>query len=138
MKTSRLIPLIASAALLCTSCFRPEEHVLKGTLYADSAKTIAAAGDTLTFRAGRSNDYGRYLGQSVTDAQGRWAFLYIENVENPHQNETGTSTYYPYVLIMHGGDTMYTGRPDKNNLTLYPGCWNDNTSDTPTRNGVSK
>ena len=43
--------LVAVAALMTTACNDYEEHVLKGTLYADSAKTVAAAGDTLTFRA---------------------------------------------------------------------------------------
>lgn len=132
--------MIAVAAMLSTSCGGYDEHVLKGTLYADSAHTIPAAGDTLTFRAGTRYDYDRYLGQSITDAQGRWAFQYIEDIENPYQNETGTRSYYPYVIIMHGRDTMYTGRPDIGTLTLYPGCWRNytNISDSTTRNGVVK
>lgn len=145
MKNKRLIPLIAVAALMATSCRDYEEHVLKGTLYADSARTVAAVGDTLTFRAGYDYEYGRYLGQSVTDAQGHWAFKYIENIANPYQNETSNVSFYPSVIIMHGHDTLYTGRPDRGELTLYPGCWrsinSSNTSDTtstPTRNGVSK
>ncbi len=140
MKKRGLIPLMACATLLCMSCFGHKEHVLKGTLYADSAKTIAAAGDTLVFRAGTRYDYDRYLGQSITDAQGRWAFQYIEDIENPYQNETGTRSYYPYVIIMHGRDTMYTGRPDIGTITLYPGCWRNytNISDSTTRNGVVK
>lgn len=145
MKNKRLIPLIAVAALMATSCRDYEEHVLKGTLYADSARTVAAVGDTLTFRAGYDFEYGRYLGQSVTDAQGHWAFKYIENIANPYQNETSNVRFYPSVIIMHGHDTLYTGRPDRGELTLYPGCWrsrnSSNTSDTtrtPTRNGVSK
>ena len=145
MKNKRLIPLIAVAALMATSCRDYEEHVLKGTLYADSTRTVAAVGDTLTFRAGSDYEYGRYLGQSVTDAQGHWAFKYIENIANPYQNETSNVRFYPSVIIMHGHDTLYTGRPDRGELTLYPGCWrsrnSSNTSDTtrtPTRNGVSK
>ena len=138
MKRRNLIPLMACATLLCISCFGHKEHILKGTLYADSAGTIAAAGDTLVFRAGNFNDYDRYLGQSITDAQGRWAFKYIEDVENPYQNETGTNSYYPYVLIMHGSDTMYTGKPDKGTLTLYPGCWKNDTLYKPIRNGVNE
>lgn len=145
MKNKRLIPLIAVAALMATSCRDYEEHVLKGTLYADSARTVAAVGDTLTFRAGYDYEYGRYLGQSVTDAQGHWAFKYIENIANPYQNETSNVRFYPSVIIMHGHDTLYTGMPDRGELTLYPGCWrsinSSNTSDTtstPTRNGVSK
>ena len=133
---------MACATLLCMSCFGHKEHVLKGTLYADSAKTKAAAGDTLVFRAGTRYDYDRYLGQAITDAKGRWAFQYIQNFANPHQNETETGTYYREVLIKHGDDTLYTGRPDRSNIMLYPGCWksesNGNTSDTITRNGVKQ
>ena len=118
MKSKRLIPLVAVAALMTTACNDYEEHVLKGTLYADSAKTVAAAGDTLT------------------DAKGHWAFKYIENMANPYQNETSTTRFYPSVLIMHGHDTLYTGNPDRGELTLYPGCWegrgSSNTTDTTT------
>lgn len=138
MKTIKLIPLIAGAAMLCVSCLGHTAHTLKGTLYADSAGTIAAAGDTLVFRAGITNDYDRYLGQSITDAQGRWAFMYIEDIENPYQHESGTSSYYPEVLIMHGSDTMYTGKPDNGTLTLYPGCWKNDTPTQPIRNGVNE
>lgn len=142
MKQMRLIPLIAVAAMLSTSCMGYEEHVLKGTLYADSAHTIPAAGDTLTFRAGTRFDYDRYLGQAITDAQGRWAFQYIQNFANPHQNETETSSFYDEVLIKHGADTLYTGWPDRNDIILYPGCWESEdygyTPDTTIRNGVNQ
>ena len=143
MKQIRLIPLIAVAAILSTSCTGYEEHVLKGTLYADSAHTIPAVGDTLTFRGGTYNSYDRYLGQSITDAQGHWAFQYIQNFANPHQNETESNSYYSEVLIKHGNDTMYIGSPDMGNLELYPGCWQrdiyeGNSSETETRNGVNK
>lgn len=120
MKTYRILLFLAASTLL-GSCGRTyDEYVYRGYLYSDSTLTSPLAGDTLAFY----QSYGRYLGQSITDTLGRWAFLWVENFDNPYQNKMKMDVEPPLLLIRHKGDTLYFNHASFSNLlTLYPGCW---------------
>ncbi len=126
----RLIPLLL-VTLLFAACDPYSEHIIRGTLYADSTKTTPIAGDTLVFR---ESDYieptadSKYLGCAVTDAQGRWGFQYIRGFDNPYMQEPSgakLSIREYFLLILHGDDTLYweyLGGNDEG-IEVWPGCW---------------
>lgn len=125
----RLIPLLL-VALLFAACDPYSEHIIRGTLYADSTKTTPIAGDTLVFY---ESDYiephadSKYLGYAVTNAQGRWGFQYIRGFDNPYMQPTGAklSMVEYFLLITHGSDTLYweyIGGNDEG-IEVWPGCW---------------
>lgn len=126
----KLIPLLL-VALLFVACDPYSEHIVRGTLYADSTKTTPLAGDTLVFRESDYMDYNvdsKYLGFAVTDAQGRWGFQYIRGFDNPYMQQPAgakLSMREYFLLITHGSDTLYweyIGGNDEG-IEVWPGCW---------------
>ena len=122
------VHLAMIATLLLSACNPYSEHVIRGTLYADSTQTTPLADKTLNFYEGEAYyDFNgfKYLGHAVSDTQGRWAFQYIRGLDNPYQQSSGAKlsmTEYE-ILITCDGDTLYSGSPDAQNITVYPGCW---------------
>lgn len=130
-----ILPAFAAAVLLLAGCTPYSEQVVRGTLYTDSTMTTPIAGDTLTFRESTdiySDASSTYLGQAVTDAQGRWGFQYIRGYQNPYMQQPAgakLSMVEYFLLIIRGSDTLYwnfagtfgDGRNDT--LTLWPGKW---------------
>lgn len=136
MKKSTLIIAMAVGALLVAACNPYSEHVLKGTLYSDSTMTTPLSGKTLDFYEGEYSRivYNTYLGHAETDANGRWAFQYIRNLDRNSLEPVSKLSRIEYsVLIVCDGDTLYTGSADGVNLKFYPGCWHNPYShpDTP-------
>ncbi len=132
MRKKLIIPLVA-VVLLCAACDPYYERAMKGTLYNDSTLSTPLAGATLNFYEGEVvyrvdyADFDNYLGQAVSDAQGRWAFQYIHNFNNPYQQSNAKMSKIEYgVLITCNGDTLYVGSGnDQTALKLYPGCWHN-------------
>ena len=125
MKTRRILALVA-AMLLLASCSDYSTHVLRGTLYEDATMGTPLSGRTLDFYEHEAYsdlaENGKYLGSAVSDDQGRWAFMYTRNVDNPHYPAPAAklSIIEYMVLIVSAGDTLYFGYANRD-LNLYPG-----------------
>lgn len=112
---SRLIPL-ALVLLLLGACV-PDytQHAFRGVLYADSTLTATVPDVELAFRES-TGSHGRCL----TDAQGRWGFSYVRNLDNPNTEPKfqfaehsivitwGTDTVYYYDHLPYGSSTNDT------------------------------
>lgn len=130
MKRNTFLIIMAAGLLLTAACNPYSEHVLKGTLYSDSTMTTPLAGKTLDFYEGadvwRDLVFDQYLGHAETDANGRWAFQYIRNLDRNSIKPVSKLKITEYeILIVCDGDTLYTGSADGSNLNFYPGCWHN-------------
>lgn len=94
--------MMAAAMMLAVACVPDySEHRLYGTLYSDSTLQTAVPGMQLNFREG-----GIYLGSANTDAQGRWGFQYVRNVDNPYRNAKLSMVEHFLVVTNNYNDTV--------------------------------
>lgn len=138
------------SVLLLAGCDPYYERTMKGMLYTDSTMSSPLAGATLNFYEGEVvyradyDEFDNYLGQAVSDAQGRWAFQYIHGFDNPYQQSNAKMSKIEYgVLITCNGDTLYVGTGyNQTAMRLYPGCWHNPyvrpTTDTTQTEGGEK
>ena len=106
------------------------EHEYRGILYSDSTLSSPLAGAELSFYEAhdRYDDYikdGKYVGFAKTDSDGKWAFSYVENYDNPYMIETKLSYYY-YLLVavVYEGELLALVGDTNELMRLYPGCYN--------------
>lgn len=130
--------MMALAALSAAACVPDySEHVVRGVLYTDSTKTAVIPNASMTFRES-SGSHGTF----TSDAEGRWGFSYIRNLDNPVQTSAKFQmTQYDLVVKM-GDDTVFydvltSGYSTDDTVAAYPGfmeClrnrWYNNSNDT--------
>ena len=89
----KLLPL--AAAMLISACEGYTERMVQGTMYTDNTLTVPAVGEWLSFYETTDiclNAETHYLGRAVTDGEGKWAFQYIHNLDNPYRDENLAKT----------------------------------------------
>ena len=128
MRRSAILFVLPIVTLLLVGCESHTDYVIRGTLYTDSTKTAAIAGDTLYFHEMEDLDptYKVYLGYAVTNIQGRWGFQYIHGLDNPYMTsaEAKMTRTENHLLITYGGDTLYWDVFYRNDtIEVWPGCW---------------
>lgn len=119
---------LLTITMMLTSCGGGyHEYEYRGVLYTDSTLTTPISNATLTFGETDGIYYNadrQLLGSAVTDRDGRWAFQYIHNLQNPYQNTTKFQRTEYFLMITYGNDTVYwdiLGNALGDTLKLYPG-----------------
>ena len=128
MRRSAILSVLPIVTLLLVGCESHTDYVIRGTLYTDSTKTAAIAGDTLYFHETEylNPTYKVYLGHAVTNIRGQWGFQYIHGLDNPYMTSANAKMTKPenHLLITHGGDTLYWDDIyRKDMIEVWPGCW---------------
>ncbi len=136
MRKMFFVCLVAVAAL-CSCGERYEEYEMRGVVYTDSTRTETVSGaELLFFEAGVEaspwvHEF-KALGSARSDRNGRWAFGYVHNLENPYGN--GAKFKFertPWTLLITSGeDTLYwsnTGRTDTMEVWPIKSRWDDST-----------
>ncbi|MCR4813161.1 MAG: hypothetical protein K5867_11280 [Bacteroidales bacterium] len=136
MRKLFFVCLVAVVAL-CSCGERYEEYEMRGVVYTDSTRTETVSGAELLFfeTDGDASPWVhefKALGSARSDRNGRWAFGYVHNMENPYGN--GAKFKFertPWMLLITSGeDTLYwsnAGRTDTMEVWPIKSRWDDST-----------
>ena len=128
---------LVAMVTMCSCVERYDEYEMRGVVYTDSTRTERVGGaELLFFETEGDVTPGRHLfkalGSATTDSEGRWAFGYIRNLENPYVNGAKFTfeVLRRMLLITSGADTLYwnsTGRTDTLEVWPIHSRWDDST-----------
>ncbi len=114
--------MICTAALLATACVTDyRDYTFRGILYADSTLQGVIPNADMTFA-----ESGGAKGRFSSDAQGRWGFSFIRNLDNPYQKGAKFQFAEYSLYVMCGTDTVFyeilpVGGNGGDAIVAYPG-----------------
>lgn len=124
MKKCKYVFFLMAAVLGFASCEAPDQYVVRGVFYTDSTFTITIPMDTIRFTF-----YGSGAGYTVTDARGRFSFLfYTDGLGNEQPApKLAVNEGFHRLTLTYKGDTIYSDEIElfDDKMAIYPGYYAD-------------